>query len=174
MGMGLEATSLAMASGPGLRGAEQSRRRSVAFLAAICSAIVLAALLVSCDSELDRPIRIVLPQGFSGPVALHEHPAYPDSIMSLPDCYEIGVSPDGVFRTRSLSIFERWHQTEAIDTTGAPVSDLHGGSSMVGGPVEGMIVWFYRGTSGEHDAFMYGPTATQDAWLEQRALAGHD
>lgn len=134
--------------------------------------LLILVLLAGCNDQLDRPIRIVVPPSFSGPIGILANPSFPDQIVKQTDAYVITVPADGLVRTSSLDVFHKWHETEFVDTAGNPITDVAGGQSMSGLGIPGTIIWFYRGPKHEHDAFMYGPGDTEQKreWLESRGV----
>jgi hypothetical protein len=143
---------------------------------------ILAATVIlfvaGCNSSLDRPIHFMVPDGFSGPFVIVSNPDYPDVIVKRQERYELVVPRDGVIRTKSTRIFERWHKTSASYESRKPFPPYDSPDSLLHeGPCQtyaasSYIEWFYVGENEKFHAFMYddlyGRKASQ--WLSEHGL----
>jgi len=140
---------------------------------------ILTLAIVGCSDSLDRPIRFVVPDGFSGPFIIVSNANYPNVIEKHADRYELAVPSDGVIRTQNIDIFHRWHKATATFESGkpfpaydSPESLLHAGESGTSDD-KTFISWYFVGPYDEFKAFMYGDLygKKQDQWLKERGIA---
>jgi hypothetical protein len=134
--------------------------------------LMVAAFLVSCNGEASKSVRFVLPPEFTGPIAIIVDPENAVAVIENSGVCTIVVPDDGVVRVGGDNMLRGWITIGAVDSNGNNVGDVLGGREMVGSAIDGSIIWYYRGSVSDFNAFMDGSmsSGTLREWLEQRGL----
>lgn len=83
----------------------------------------IAFLLVGCSGELDRRIKIVLPNDYRGEFTIVKDKDG-TGFGVTPDYYIYTVPPSGELRTPDITPFSKWHQTRIEYSDGRILFDL--------------------------------------------------
>ena len=84
--------------------------------------ILIVLLTLGCNSELDRPIRILLPNDYEGEFSIADDPnGTPAEVTDQYFTYVIPAS--GELRTSDIQPFRKWHQLRVEYADGRVLMD---------------------------------------------------
>lgn len=128
---------------------------------------LILVFAAGCVRRLDKPVRLILPEGFKGPFVVIEDSAASGQVVDTPSAYEFHIPPSGVLWVNNAWVMYVFHREQAQSAGGKtiPVPNNWEGSGLFTGPCAAYrsdrrgeprirYHWYYVGSSREAGDFL--------------------